>query len=116
MNSKATLRISLKDLYPIVPALLHSYIRNSRYYAAKTESLVIQADDDRSQNENVRSCFLRLHNLIIEAGKKAVPGETSAGQREHVQKLQQADNERRLQSKKFSSNKKASRRGGREDE
>jgi peptidyl-tRNA hydrolase ICT1 len=116
VNSKATLRVSLKDLSSIVPTLLHSYIRNSRYYAAKTESLVIQADDDRSQNENVRSCFLRLHDLIIEAGKESVPGETSAAQREHVQKLQKADNERRLQSKKFSSSKKTSRRGGRGDE
>lgn len=53
---------------------------------------------------------------MVEAGKKAVPGETSAAQREHVQKLQRAENEKRLHSKKFSSNKKASRRGGRGDE
>jgi peptidyl-tRNA hydrolase ICT1 len=96
--------------------LLHPFLCNSRYYAEKTNSLVIQADDSRKQSDNAHSCFVRLHSLILEAGSRAVPGETSAAQIEHVRELQKAENERRLRGKKFVSSKKAGRRGGRSDE
>jgi peptidyl-tRNA hydrolase ICT1 len=110
------LRIALDQLLPLVPALLHPHLCNSRYYAEKTNSLVIQADDSRKQSDNAHSCFARLHSLILEAGSKAIPGETSAAQREHVRDLQKAENERRLRGKKFASNKKAGRRSGKSDE
>ena len=116
VNSKATLRISLDQLFPLVPTLLHSHLYNSRYYAEKTNSLLIQADDSRKQSDNTHSCFVRLHSLILEAGSRAIPGETSAAQREHVRDLQKAENERRLRGKKFASGKKAGRRAGRSDE
>ena len=116
MNSKATLRISLDQLFPLVPTLFHPHLCNSRYYAEKTNSLVIQADDSRKQSDNVHSCFVKLHSLILEAGSRAIPGETSIDQREHVMDLQKAENERRLRGKKFTSKKKAGRRAGRSDE
>ena len=99
-----------------MPALLHPYLRDSRYYASKSNSLVIHADNSRKQNENMNSCFARLRDLIADVGAKAIPGETSVAQQERVKTLQRADNERRLQNKKFLSNKKASRRTGRGDD
>lgn len=116
VNSKATLRISLDQLLPLVPTLLHPHLCNSRYYAEKTRSLVIQADDSRRQSDNAHSCYVRLHSLILEAGSRAIPGETSAVQKEHVRDLQKAENERRLRGKKFASSKKAGRRAGKSDE
>lgn len=116
VNSKVTLRISIDQLFPLVPALLHPYLYNSRYYAERTNSLVIQADDSRKQSDNTHSCFVKLHNLILEAGSRAIPGETSAAQRAHVRDLQKAENERRLREKKFASSKKTGRRGGKGDE
>ncbi|KAK4973321.1 hypothetical protein LTR66_011183 [Elasticomyces elasticus] len=112
VSSKATLRLPLPSLLQLVPKLLHPAIRSSRYCARSSESLVIQADDSRKQNDNVHSCFVKLHNLIMQAGKDAVPGETSEKQMKRVENLQKAENEGRLKMKKMHSSKKGARRGG----
>ena len=95
-----------------VPALLHSRILTSRYHAAKSGDLVIQADDSRKQAENVNSCFRKLHQLLVHAGREAVPNETSPGQMERVQKLQKAEAAGRRKMKEFRSQKKSARRSG----
>ncbi|KAF2233716.1 peptidyl-tRNA hydrolase domain protein [Viridothelium virens] len=111
VNSKATLRVPLDSLYQFVPTILHAEIRASRFHASKADALIIQADDSRKQNDNVHTCFKKLHNLIIEAGEKLVPGETSELQKTRVRTLQRKENESRLKAKKFHSSKKSSRRG-----
>lgn len=87
VNSKATLRLPLEFLLPLVPSLLHDGIRASRYYAGKSDSIIIQADDSRKQQDNVQSCYARLHHLIVDAGASVVPGETSEAQRSRVKGL-----------------------------
>lgn len=62
-------------------------MRSSRYYAANSNALVIQSDDSRKQTDNVHACFRKLHQLIVDAGTSAVPGETSEEQKERVRKL-----------------------------
>jgi peptidyl-tRNA hydrolase ICT1 len=52
--------------------------------------MVIQADDSRKQNDNAQSCYARLHQVIVEAGRNAVPGETSAEQAKRVKDLYDA--------------------------
>ncbi|KAF2768510.1 hypothetical protein EJ03DRAFT_328171 [Teratosphaeria nubilosa] len=113
VSSKATLRIPLEPLLSQIPPLLHPAIKSSRYSAGKSNELVIQADDARKQNDNVNSCFKRLHELIVEAGRAAVPGETSQGQKERVEMLQKAEAAGRRRMKEFQSKKKSARRGGR---
>jgi peptidyl-tRNA hydrolase ICT1 len=71
----------------MLPAILRLPIKTSRYYAGKSDSLVIQADDSRKQSDNVQSCFVKLHELVVQAGREVVPGETSAEQMKHVEKL-----------------------------
>ncbi|KAI4729941.1 hypothetical protein E4T49_02361 [Aureobasidium sp. EXF-10728] len=110
VNSKATLRLPLSALLPMLPAVLRSAVSKSRYSAK--DDLVIQADDSRKQNENVHRCFIKLHEMIVQAGREVVPGETSAEQMERVKKLQKAENEGRLKMKKKHSDKKSARRGG----
>ncbi|KAL1303140.1 hypothetical protein AAFC00_006572 [Neodothiora populina] len=112
VNSKATLRIPLASLLAQLPSILRPAIMKSRYCATKSDSLVIQADDSRKQTDNVHSCFVKLHNLIVEAGQEVVPGETSADQLERVKNLQKAENEERLKHKKKHSDKKSARRSG----
>ena len=73
---------------------------------------MIQADDSRKQSDNVNTCFRRLNDLIIEAGKEAVPGETSPEQVKRVEGLQKAEKVQRRKLKEFQSKKKSSRRGG----
>ncbi|KAK8221847.1 hypothetical protein M8818_000012 [Zalaria obscura] len=110
VNSKATLKLPLSSFLPLVPALFRPYIHRSRYCAS--DSLVIQADDSRKQNDNVQRCFQKLHQLLVEIGKETVPGETTVEQQERVKKLQKAENEGRLKMKKKHSDKKSARRGG----
>ena len=72
---------------PLLPTILRPSLLKSRYCAAKSDTLVIQSDDSRKQNDNVHSCFVKLHKLIAEAGQEVVPGETSAEQLDKVKKL-----------------------------
>ncbi|KAL6709471.1 hypothetical protein ACN47E_001406 [Coniothyrium glycines] len=110
VNSKATLKVPLDSLLQHVPTAIHDELRGSRYVAAKSNTIVVQADDSRKQNDNAHSCYRRLYEAIVEAGQLAVPNETSAAQVQRVRNLQKSDNERRLKSKKQQSAKKGSRR------
>ncbi|MCJ1309997.1 hypothetical protein MMC25_003658 [Agyrium rufum] len=111
-NSKATLRISLKDLLPLVPGILHQSIRDSRYYASSSDALVIQADSNRKQGDNVEQCFAKLEDLIKSAARQTIPGETSVEQAEKVKKLQRRSDSARRKMKSTHSSKKSARRGG----
>ncbi|KAF2723452.1 hypothetical protein K431DRAFT_219806 [Polychaeton citri CBS 116435] len=115
VSSKATLRISTSELLPLIPKIFHKPIVNSRYYASKTRHLVIQSDDSRKQNENVLGCYRKLNQLIEEAGRKTVPGETSPEQLKRVEELQKAEAIGRRRIKEFQSQKKTARRGRRDD-
>ncbi|KAF2150896.1 hypothetical protein K461DRAFT_184686 [Myriangium duriaei CBS 260.36] len=116
VNSKATLKVPLSSLRPVIPKLLWSTIATSRYCSDRGQELVIQSDDSRKQQENVQKCLLKLNDLIAQAGRDNVPGETSDAQRSRVKNLQKASNESRLKNKKFHSDKKSSRRSsGRPD-
>ncbi|DAA75055.1 TPA_exp: Peptidyl-tRNA hydrolase domain protein [Trichophyton benhamiae CBS 112371] len=111
VNSKATIKVPMSALLPLVPKILHPSIRSSRYYAENSQALVIQADESRKQSQNLNACFDKLTSMIAEAGRAAVPGETSPEQKKKVQKLQKAANEARIRMKKAHSNKKSSRKG-----
>ena len=87
MNSKATIRLKFSDLLPLVPNILHPELQNSRYYAEKSDSLVIQADGSRKQAENVQGCFDKLEDLVKLAGRSAVRGETTSKQASKVKML-----------------------------
>jgi len=110
VNSKATLKVPLDALLHHIPAALHGEIRRSRYVAARSNAIIVQADDGRKQSDNAQSCYRRIYEAIARAGQDAVPAETSAAQVQRVKQLQKADNERRLKSKKQQSAKKTSRR------
>lgn len=116
VNSKATLKVPVEALLPLVPSLLHSQLRESRYATDRSQTLVIQSDDSRQQSSNVEACFDKLHQLLLNSAKLAIPGETSPEQKVRVHKLQRAQNEARLKSKKLLSNKKSNRRGSKYDD
>ena len=73
---------------------------------------MIQADDSRKQGDNVDTCFRRLYELITQAGRDAVPGETSVEQKQRVEDLQKAEQVSRRKLKEHLSKKKGARRGG----
>ncbi len=84
----------------------------SRYHASNSGDIVIQADDARKQAENVNTCFRKLHELLVQAGRDTVPGETSPEQKKRVEGLQKAEAASRRKSKEYQSKKKGARRGG----
>ncbi|KAJ9638082.1 hypothetical protein H2204_004393 [Knufia peltigerae] len=112
VNSKAQLRVPVDGLLALLPSVLHKGILSSRYYAEKSSSLVIQADDSRKQQANRDTCYRKLNELIVDVYKHNVPGETTEDQKEKVQKLQKAENEARLKRKHLQSSKKQSRSKG----
>lgn len=77
----------MDSLRPLIPELLHRSIRQSRYYAPNSDSLVIQADDSRKQADNAHHCFVKLNAVIKESAEKVVPGETSDEQKRRVRNL-----------------------------
>lgn len=55
--------------------------------AAKSNSIIVQADDSRKQSDNAQNCYKRLFQAIVEAGHHAIPNETSAEQVQRVKDL-----------------------------
>ena len=87
----------------------------SRYFAGKTDSLLLESDDSRKQTANRDSCYSKLLQLLKDVGHDCVPGETSREQLEKVKVLKRKENESRLRSKKQLSAKKAARTSKRYD-
>jgi peptidyl-tRNA hydrolase ICT1 len=110
----------------------------SRFYAERTQTLVIQSEESRKQAANVESCYEKLLHLLKTTAEDVIPGETSEEQREKVQKMydaflviciiyrilnsshncnrKRAENEARIKAKKLHSSKKSNRRGNKYDE
>lgn len=86
-NSKATLRVSVKDLESIVPNLVHTQLQASRFYAKNSESLIIQSDTSRSATANAEDCFSKLDQEVIAGARKAIQGATSPAQAARVKNL-----------------------------
>ncbi|KAF8423848.1 peptidyl-tRNA hydrolase domain protein [Tirmania nivea] len=111
LNTKATLRLDLLKACNYIPSLVMARIRtdpNIGRYLTKHDELLIQSDTYRKQHDNVLECFRKLYQSIVEAA--ALPGETSAEQRDYVSKLKLDETERRMKMKKQHSNKKSSRK------
>lgn len=87
VNSKATVRFKMSKLFTATPAILHTSLRASKYFAEKSNSLVIQADGSRKQTDNVEECFQKLKLLIESAGKNVIKGETTPEQMAKVRQL-----------------------------
>ncbi|MCJ1345663.1 hypothetical protein MMC31_003871 [Peltigera leucophlebia] len=87
VNSKATVRFRMSELLAATPAILHSPLRASKYFAGKSNSLVIQADGSRRQADNVQECFQKLKLLIESAGKSVIMGETTPEKMAKVRQL-----------------------------
>lgn len=87
VNSKATLKVPLSALLPLVPSILHQDLRSSRYVADRTDAIVIQSDEARKQSANVESCYEKLFRAVEETARNVIPGETSVEQRDRVRDL-----------------------------
>jgi peptidyl-tRNA hydrolase ICT1 len=87
VNSKATLKLPLAALLPLLPVVLHAPLRASRYAVGQGQALLIQSDESRKQASNVDSCFDKLHQLLRSTAEEVIPGETSPEQQKRVRDL-----------------------------
>ncbi|KAF8475808.1 hypothetical protein BDZ91DRAFT_710358 [Kalaharituber pfeilii] len=111
LNTKATLRFDLQKARRYIPDLIMAKIQadpQARRYMTKQNELLIQSDTYRKQGDNIDDCFRRLHRAIVDVA--ALPGETSAEQKERVAKLQREEDQCRMRMKKMHSSKKDARR------
>lgn len=72
---------------PYVPKILHSELRQSRFYVASSDSLQISAQTSRSQQKNKDECHEKLYELLKDLSKRSVPGETLDSQKQKVERL-----------------------------
>ena len=86
-NSKATLRVTLKDLSPYVPKLLLEQLYTVSCYARNTNSLVFQGQASRKQSDNIQECLEKLRGVLMAACKSVIRGETTPAQVERAKNL-----------------------------
>ena len=86
-SSKATVRIALSDLKSLVPALLHSKLRESRFYARASDDIVLQSDNSRKQKANAEECRLKLGSEIGTFAMAVAPKVPSGAQKARLKEL-----------------------------
>lgn len=73
-ESKATTSWTVAELSSMLPKLLHSRIRESRYYSRGSDSLSFQAQTQRSRDANARENRKKLYEEIMKLYSETVPG------------------------------------------
>ncbi|KAK6505206.1 hypothetical protein TWF481_007124 [Arthrobotrys musiformis] len=110
VNTKATLRVPLASLEPLIPRIFFQALKTKgSKYLTDAGDMVISSDGCRSQLTNTNTCWLKLYNAVVNSAR--VPGKTSQEKKEHVQKLIQISDGKRKDMKSKLSQKKSSRRG-----
>ncbi|KAK7210444.1 hypothetical protein V2G26_017622 [Clonostachys chloroleuca] len=113
-ETKAVTAYPLKDLFAILPKVLHSALRSSRYYTANNDSLTFHAQTQRSRTLNAEDNGRKLMDEITRIYRENTPSETSEEKKQKYKEVAQRFHNSRLMSKKAHSSKKQSRRGSSE--
>lgn len=79
-NSKASVRLALKDMLHWTPRIFHERMPESNYYYPKSEAFIVKSDSSRNQRANVRECFRKLHQNLVEICQTVVTKGASAEQ------------------------------------
>ncbi|EJU04622.1 hypothetical protein DACRYDRAFT_47503 [Dacryopinax primogenitus] len=111
LNTKATLRMSLKPLPSWVPAWCVDGLRSSKEYAASSNSIVIQSSATRSQASNTDDCFRKLHALVNHHSRSVLVPIPDEEKKKRISDLERKEAARRRIMKERQKSKKAGRRG-----
>jgi peptidyl-tRNA hydrolase ICT1 len=76
-ETKATTVWPAKDLIALLPKILHSSVRASKYYTAGNDSWTIQAQNHRSRGANLDENHQKMAEEVERIFKATVPGQTS---------------------------------------
>ncbi|KAI0554767.1 hypothetical protein F4679DRAFT_579109 [Xylaria curta] len=114
-ETKATSVWPVAELSKVLPKLMCSALRLSRYYTVGNDSITIQSQTQRSRTANTEESRHKLVKEINRIYQEQVPGATSEKKIKKHEAVEKAFHHNRLQLKKYQSSKKASRRGGQND-
>ncbi|KAL2139035.1 hypothetical protein VTI28DRAFT_5873 [Corynascus sepedonium] len=110
-ETKATTTWPVPQLLSFLPKLLHTGVRESKYYSRRNDCLTIQAQTQRSRSANADDNRRKLFEELEDIYRRTVPGETSPQKAKKYEALKKSANEARVKSKKMLKTKKAFRRG-----
>ncbi|RKU44468.1 hypothetical protein DL546_002459 [Coniochaeta pulveracea] len=110
-ETKAITTWPISQLTPLLPKIMHSHLRASKYYTTQKDCLSFQAQDSRSRTANSEENVKKLWEEISRIYEEAVPSETSPEKRQKYAQLRKSATEARLKDKKMMGSKKASRKG-----
>ncbi|KAH8903301.1 hypothetical protein BR93DRAFT_199481 [Coniochaeta sp. PMI_546] len=111
-ETKAITSWPVSQLMAILPKMLHSGLRASKYYAERNDCISLQAQTSRSRTANAEENHQKLFEEIQRLYDEKVPSETSPEKRQKYAQLKKSSTEARLKAKKMQSSKKSSRRSG----
>ncbi|KAK4100387.1 hypothetical protein N658DRAFT_497379 [Parathielavia hyrcaniae] len=110
-ETKATTTWAVPQLLSILPSLLHTGVRESKYYSRRSDCLTIQAQTQRSRSANVDENRQKLFDELEDLYRRTVPSETRPEKAKKYEALRKSANAARVKSKKYLSSKKSSRKG-----
>ncbi|KAJ9130282.1 hypothetical protein NKR19_g9963 [Coniochaeta hoffmannii] len=111
-ETKAITSWPVSQLMSILPKMLHTGLRESRYYAERNDCISLQAQTSRSRTANADENHQKLFEEIQRLYEERVPSETSPEKRQKYAQLKKSSTEARLKGKKLQSSKKSTRRSG----
>ncbi|KAL4452445.1 hypothetical protein ABPG75_008107 [Micractinium tetrahymenae] len=110
VNTKVDMRLRLDAAAWLDDEIKEAVRRTEKKRINKEGELVITSQRTRSQADNVEDALEKLQEILDAAWKSVQPIEEDPEKKRELQKQLERGNERRLQSKKFQSDKKKERR------
>jgi peptidyl-tRNA hydrolase ICT1 len=86
-ETKAITSWSVTQLMSILPKMLHSGLRASKYYAERNDCISLQAQTSRSRTANAEENHQKLFEEIQRLYDERVPSETSPEKRQKYAQL-----------------------------
>ncbi|CAP64632.1 uncharacterized protein PODANS_5_9070 [Podospora anserina S mat+] len=110
-ETKATTTWPVPQLLSRLPKLLHAGVRESKYFSKRSDSLVFQAQTQRSRTANSEENRQKLFDELQQLYEATVPNATRPEKAAKYEALKKSATETRIKTKKHHSSKKAYRKG-----
>ncbi|SCZ98506.1 BZ3500_MvSof-1268-A1-R1_Chr3-1g05428 [Microbotryum saponariae] len=111
LSTKAHLRLCLSPPPPwLPPYLLPTLLDSPSYVSTSPSGLLLSSSNTRSQAQNVELGIKRIKELILEAARVGLKGDTSEEQQERVKALERRERSKMLKVKKQRKDVKGGRR------
>ncbi|CAH7666444.1 hypothetical protein BY996DRAFT_4587133 [Phakopsora pachyrhizi] len=101
VNTKATLKLRIKDLRRSIPNYWIENLTKSHLYAPNSEMVIVQSSSTRSQSLNLRDCWAKIYQTFDSISKIGLIGETDQNKVKRISKLKDISKKRVLIQKQY---------------